>query len=605
MSESRGSCEFTLDSEGLNQVAGERVNRDNIPQGHLNEDGVWSCPHEAEEGRSLCIFHLPVDEKDDEAVVSAFLEQLEAARQTDDPDVGERLQQFIGAKFGQFEVENLELTGSDDAPINLGYSDFKGQFLCRNTTFDSDIYLTGSVFHSRVIGNHATFAGAFGVGHSVFDASVDFENAEFDYWCGFHSVRFRGRTSLASAVFESAPWFRDSIFTTDVNLGAVFAAGADFSNCHFHGPVRAAGVMQSGEDANWELIGGEVTADTISETAVSFEAATFEEPPDFTAQGFTGRIVFDGATLPEPDFSDIRIHRKFGKVDLSFRNANLRGADFEGQDLRTVDFRGADLSDAVFSNADLREVNLETALLSRATLFGADLRGAALSGAVLGDVRIDDETRFLGHHSVESPPSPHSLSTIRTQPRCLYDPEYGSSNESADPDKAKSVYRALEELGRNGARPRLQARCFVRRQDLQKEDYWRAARSPSASIGERLLAGARWSRARTAELVLLYGESPWRIISYSLAIIVGFALLYPLGGWIRSGNGTPIQFGGGEVLLVEFGNALYYSTLTFTALGFGDFTPVGFGRVLTTIETGLGAILLALLVFILGRRAAR
>jgi hypothetical protein len=47
--------------------------------------------------------------------------------------------------------------------------------------------------------------------------------------------------------------------------------------------------------------------------------------------------------------------------------------------------------------------------------------------------------------------------------------------------------------------------------------------------------------------------------------------------------------------------------LTFTALGFGDLQPVGFGRVSTAIETSLGAVLLAFLVFvfILGRRAAR
>jgi hypothetical protein len=55
----------------------------------------------------------------------------------------------------------------------------------------------------------------------------------------------------------------------------------------------------------------------------------------------------------------------------------------------------------------------------------------------------------------------------------------------------------------------------------------------------------------------------------------------------------------------QVGDAVYYSTLTFTALGFGDFVPVRFGRVLTTVETGLRAVLLVLLVFFLGRRAAR
>jgi hypothetical protein len=104
--------------------------------------------------------------------------------------------------------------------------------------------------------------------------------------------------------------------------------------------------------------------------------------------------------------------------------------------------------------------------------------------------------------------------------------------------------------------------------------------------------------------MLLYGEIPWRVIAYSFITVLGFAILYPLGGWMQPQGGDPVTYDG-LMSVTEFGNALYYSTLTFTALGFGDFQPVGFGRVLTTIETSLGAVLLALLVFILGRRAAR
>jgi len=130
-----------------------------------------------------------------------------------------------------------------------------------------------------------------------------------------------------------------------------------------------------------------------------------------------------------------------------------------------------------------------------------------------------------------------------------------------------------------------------------------------------MIAGARWSRAKMARATLLYGESPWRVIGWSLSIILGFALLFPLGGWMKPEGGEPIsyaQISTGEGIAEAvggffsiLGDSVYYSTLTFTALGFGDFNPVGFGRALTTIETGLGAVLLALLVFILGRRAAR
>jgi len=274
-------------------------------------------------------------------------------------------------------------------------------------------------------------------------------------------------------------------------------------------------------------------------------------------------------------------------------------------ELSSVDFEGANLTDASLNNVEACCANFESTLLSRATLFGADLRGAQLNGAVLGDVRIDEDTQFLGHPSDDGNTSPHTLSAIRSRPNCVYDPDYEEDNEHENVDKAKSVYRALEELGGKHARPRLQARSFVRRQDLQKQDYWDNAVADDASLEERLIAGARWSRARVARATLLYGESPWRVIAWSLGIILSFALLYPLGGWMKPTDGDPITYAQIASNPVEILNSVYYSTLTYTALGFGDFQPVGLGRLLTTVETGLGAVMLALLVFILGRRAAR
>lgn len=112
-----------------------------------------------------------------------------------------------------------------------------------------------------------------------------------------------------------------------------------------------------------------------------------------------------------------------------------------------------------------------------------------------------------------------------------------------------------------------------------------------------------------------YGERFLRVIMWSLAFVIGFAALNLLGGWIRPVTadgelGRPLawwRFSGGlpEGLYVVW-ESLYYSTLTFTALGFGDYRPVGtLGQLFTVAETTLGAVLLALLVFVLGRRAAR
>lgn len=51
---------------------------------------------------------------------------------------------------------------------------------------------------------------------------------------------------------------------------------------------------------------------------------------------------------------------------------------------------------------------------------------------------------------------------------------------------------------------------------------------------------------------------------------------------------------------------LYFSVVTFTTLGYGDIQPSNAAtRALAGVESLLGAALIALLVFVLGRRATR
>lgn len=61
-------------------------------------------------------------------------------------------------------------------------------------------------------------------------------------------------------------------------------------------------------------------------------------------------------------------------------------------------------------------------------------------------------------------------------------------------------------------------------------------------------------------------------------------------------------FGEGE-LLAGLGKSPYFSVITFTTLGYGDVQPLGFGEALATVESFVGALLMALLVYLLGRRA--
>ncbi len=116
-----------------------------------------------------------------------------------------------------------------------------------------------------------------------------------------------------------------------------------------------------------------------------------------------------------------------------------------------------------------------------------------------------------------------------------------------------------------------------------------------------------------------YGERPCNVIKTAVAIILIFALSF---SFIGLGNpeiielkGTAIhQKSGNTVDLVSkgllknnvirnFPDSLYFSTITFTTLGYGDFRPLeGWGRILAGSEAFIGAFMMALFVYTFARR---
>jgi len=107
-----------------------------------------------------------------------------------------------------------------------------------------------------------------------------------------------------------------------------------------------------------------------------------------------------------------------------------------------------------------------------------------------------------------------------------------------------------------------------------------------------------------------YGERLWRVIYISVVIVLAWGLFYTVltkgteGAVSSSGLDSPLELlsSSGFVML---GKNIYFSIVTFTTLGYGDVRPVGtVARALAGVESFLGALLLALVVFVLGRRVA-
>lgn len=104
-------------------------------------------------------------------------------------------------------------------------------------------------------------------------------------------------------------------------------------------------------------------------------------------------------------------------------------------------------------------------------------------------------------------------------------------------------------------------------------------------------------RSTVPTIVARYGESPTRVLGAGPVTILLCGLGYYAFDLIEH-----TQTGDPATLVESF----YFSALTFTTLGYGDFNPAtAAGRVLAVAETSMGVILLAFLVFVFGRRATR
>jgi hypothetical protein len=79
----------------------------------------------------------------------------------------------------------------------------------------------------------------------------------------------------------------------------------------------------------------------------------------------------------------------------------------------------------------------------------------------------------------------------------------------------------------------------------------------------------------------------WLIGTLIMLLISGSALVYTKSGMIQS-NGKPIA--------LDYPNGLYFSVITFTSLGYGDFVPVGIAKIWAASEVFLGLILVAFFV---------
>ncbi|MGQ4555760.1 pentapeptide repeat-containing protein [Halobellus sp. GM3] len=481
-----------------------------------------------------------------------------------------------------------------DGAVSFWNAAFDGSVDFDRATFDSGGFFEGTAFGGEVSfqspfsGDECTeFGGKMTFSRSEFADDVDFTGAVFRAGTNlratfqgdvrFSKAVFEGETTLRKAEFAGSAEFDRSSFDADVNFGgARFESDSSFENATFDGDARfetpESGVItEFGGTANFKSAsfgGAAVLRDVHFRGKAIFTKATFETPPTFS------RSRLDGADFEGIDLADAR-----------FRAASLTNANVPEITARGADFSEAHLERANIENADLTGANLERAKLSNADLFGADLSGARLYGSRVGDIGINTETVFDGHGT----------------DRCVYDPrstyEYEpDSEENVDRlTKAMGTYNLLEDIARSNTLPDKQATFFARRQDMRRAQLRRDESFPRLDYWFAVVQNA----------VFRHGEGFSRVVAWALGTIVAFTLVYPAGGWLQTESAGAITYGKIAETPLLLWKSFHHSALLFST-GESPLTTVGIGgEVLVTIESMTAPVLLALLVFVLGRRAAR
>jgi len=358
---------------------------------------------------------------------------------------------------------------------------------------------------------------------------------------------------------------------------------------------------------------------------------------------------FDKAYLKGPDF----VGADFKNVD--FERADLSEANLSNCNLNECYFEGANLSGTDFQKTYFVKSNLSGVNLKDSNFDGADFKGATINGDnfMAGELlnakirthkdKIDfvytdtkdlelhpsksfiiesdlNEASFKGTSFVECTLNNIKFNNnlfddVSFDSSVLINIEWGNSRVKKEyflnlkPKDLKKDYKDYISLSETYLSIKNQFNKNGRYNDmswayLKEKESLRLEYKQNITYKEIF---SFFSRAKNLfkfiwEYFLFflfgYGEKPWHILGWSFLTIIIFGFLYKIPGTIGTNLvniDTPITHW----------QSFYFSTITFTTVGFGDFYPMeNIPRILVMIEAATGLFFYSLFVLTFGRRIA-
>jgi hypothetical protein len=260
-------------------------------------------------------------------------------------------------------------------------------------------------------------------------------------------------------------------------------------------------------------------------------------------------LIHDGHSLEGFALHRAQLH------DINFSHANLMNAR-----LYQADLSGSNLLKANLENANLNSTNLEN----------VNLLGVRLENARLEHTRWGDE--LLQEHLAKEA---HKIGNI---------------------EEAIQLYGEAEEIAR-----------YLTNESEKRRQYEVSGRFYQLERVMRRMQMRRFSRewcwSKLLDMLCGYGENAARVIGFSVFVSVLSAIFYFILG-VNSPNGFLIFDTNNAIQdnIFNFLDCLYFSVITFTTTGYGDFSPVGFSRLVATLEAFIGAFAISLFVVVFIRK---
>lgn len=251
----------------------------------------------------------------------------------------------------------------------------------------------------------------------------------------------------------------------------------------------------------------------------------------------------------------------------SFKQCNIKKNIFKNITLENIKFIKCNMKDSIFSNVQIHSIQITD----------CDCRGIKIIDSNIENFEIEDEyiTKFDEYTFVD---------------KIIVDNKNLNSYENAS-----KLYRTISTKFENNNLLNYAGEYYYLHRKTER----------------KILKGKDKIKSYIFWMVCGYGERPTYALITSIELVLIFAIIYMFTG--LSINGLIINYSEIPVyklaympnLNSDFFKSLYFSITTFTTVGYGDITPIGWSILLSGIEMLLGVTMVGLWTATLARKITR